>query len=40
MPVSGAGAVGDAFDGEGLVVAGVEGELPGGLGRGLECVGA
>lgn len=40
MPVSGVGAVGDGFDCEGFVVAGVEGELSGGFGRGLECVGA
>jgi hypothetical protein len=30
VPVAGAGAVNDGFDREGFVVAGVEGELPGG----------
>lgn len=40
MTEAGAGAVGDGLDREGLVVRVVEGELPGGVGRGLKGVGA
>jgi hypothetical protein len=40
VPVPGAGPVGDGFDRQGLVVAAVEGELPGGLVGRAKGVGA